>query len=227
MACAGCLHSDARRPRLHLWMHVASKASCSKRSNRLRRCASANKHYASTRCVQQPHTTRLLRLLARRASRRAAQTRVEVRVEVSVVEVRVVEFRVEVRMEVRVVPLPGARAARICAVQRSANVCTFSGAHFSAALPRGARSRASPRGRAALNGELRASKKDCYSKLYIFSWPPPSVGRPCRTTTERQGFVDGALGPANDARDGSAAQTPAGVAARDGQEVSFHKSVIS
>ena len=48
--------------------------------------------------------------------------------------------------------------------------------------------------------------------------PPPSVGRPCRTTTERQGVVDGALGPANDARDGSAAQTPAGVAARDGQE---------
>eukprot|EP00964_Phaeocystis_antarctica_P088927 scaffold56630_cov36-Phaeocystis_antarctica.AAC.1 len=48
--------------------------------------------------------------------------------------------------------------------------------------------------------------------------PPPSVGRPCKTTTERQGVVDGALGPANDARDGSAAQTPAGVAARDGQE---------
>eukprot|EP00964_Phaeocystis_antarctica_P069582 scaffold42297_cov56-Phaeocystis_antarctica.AAC.1 len=47
---------------------------------------------------------------------------------------------------------------------------------------------------------------------------PPSVGRPCRTTTERQGVVDGALGSANDARDGSAAQTPAGVAARDGQE---------
>ena len=51
------------------------------------------------------------------------------------------------------------------------------------------------------------------------AWRPPlSVGRPCRTTTERQGVVDGALGPANDARDGSAAQTPAGVAARDGQE---------
>eukprot|EP00964_Phaeocystis_antarctica_P030960 scaffold17523_cov98-Phaeocystis_antarctica.AAC.2 len=48
--------------------------------------------------------------------------------------------------------------------------------------------------------------------------PPPSVGRPCRTTTERQGVVDGALGPANDAHDGLAAQTPAGVAARDGQE---------
>eukprot|EP00964_Phaeocystis_antarctica_P000539 scaffold306_cov46-Phaeocystis_antarctica.AAC.2 len=48
--------------------------------------------------------------------------------------------------------------------------------------------------------------------------PPPSVGRPCRTTTERQGVVDGTLGPANDARDGSAAQTTAGVAARDGQE---------
>eukprot|EP00964_Phaeocystis_antarctica_P033123 scaffold18783_cov92-Phaeocystis_antarctica.AAC.1 len=48
--------------------------------------------------------------------------------------------------------------------------------------------------------------------------PPPSVGRPCRTTTERQGVVDGALGSANDARDGSAARTPAGVAARDGQE---------
>eukprot|EP00964_Phaeocystis_antarctica_P128446 scaffold92244_cov37-Phaeocystis_antarctica.AAC.1 len=48
--------------------------------------------------------------------------------------------------------------------------------------------------------------------------PPPSVGRSCRTTTERQGVVDGALGSANDARDGSAAQTPAGVAARDGQE---------
>ena len=44
------------------------------------------------------------------------------------------------------------------------------------------------------------------------------MGRPCRTTTERQGVVDGALGSANDARDGSAAQTPAGVAARDGQE---------
>ena len=97
----------------------ALKASCSKRSNRLRRCASTSKHYASTRCVQQPHTTRLLRLLARRASRRAAQPRVEVRVEVSVVQVRVVELRVEVRMEVRVVPLPGARAARIWAVQRS------------------------------------------------------------------------------------------------------------
>ena len=96
--------------------------ACLKRSNRLRRCASTSKHYASTQCVQQPHTTRLLRLLARRASRRAAQPRVEVRVEVSVVEVRVVELRVEVRMEVRVVPLPGARAARICAVQRSANV---------------------------------------------------------------------------------------------------------
>ena len=43
---------------------------------------------------------------------------------------------------------------------------------------------------------------------YIFrdaTRPPPSVGRPCRTTTERQGVVDGALGPANDARDGSAA----------------------
>eukprot|EP00964_Phaeocystis_antarctica_P113307 scaffold77351_cov37-Phaeocystis_antarctica.AAC.1 len=48
--------------------------------------------------------------------------------------------------------------------------------------------------------------------------PPHSVGRPCRLTTERQGVVDGALGSANDARDGSAAQTPAGVAARDGQE---------
>ena len=51
---------------------------------------------------------------------------------------------------------------------------------------------------------------------YIFRHalrPPPSVGRPCRTTTERQGVVDGAfMGPANDARDGSAAQTPAGVA---------------
>eukprot|EP00964_Phaeocystis_antarctica_P110873 scaffold75219_cov31-Phaeocystis_antarctica.AAC.1 len=56
---------------------------------------------------------------------------------------------------------------------------------------------------------------------YIFcdAWrPPPSVGRPSRTTTERQGVVDGALGSANDAGDGSAAQTPAGVAARDGQE---------
>ena len=95
--------------------------ACLKRSNRLRRCASTSWR-ASTQCVQQPHTTRLLRLLARRASRRAAQPRVEVRVEVSVVEVRVVELRVEVRMEVRVVPLPGARAARICAVQRSANV---------------------------------------------------------------------------------------------------------
>eukprot|EP00964_Phaeocystis_antarctica_P010076 scaffold5502_cov48-Phaeocystis_antarctica.AAC.2 len=48
--------------------------------------------------------------------------------------------------------------------------------------------------------------------------PPPSVGRPGRTTTERQGVVDGALGPANDTRDDSAAQTPGGVAARDGQE---------
>eukprot|EP00964_Phaeocystis_antarctica_P144371 scaffold110136_cov36-Phaeocystis_antarctica.AAC.1 len=48
--------------------------------------------------------------------------------------------------------------------------------------------------------------------------PPPSVGRPCRTTTERQGVVDGALGSTNDARDGWAAQTPAGVAARHGQE---------
>ena len=92
--------------------------ACLKRSNRLRRCASTSWR-ASTQCVQQPHTTRLLRLLARRASRRAAQPRVEVRVEVSVVEVRVVELRVEVRMEVRVVPLPGARAARIWAVQRS------------------------------------------------------------------------------------------------------------
>ena len=36
--------------------------------------------------------------------------------------------------------------------------------------------------------------------------PLPSVGRPGRTTIERQGVVDGALGPANDARDGSAAQ---------------------
>ena len=56
---------------------------------------------------------------------------------------------------------------------------------------------------------------------YIFrdaTRPPTSAGRPCRTTTERQGVVDGALGPANDARDGPAAQTPDGVAARDGQE---------
>eukprot|EP00964_Phaeocystis_antarctica_P004480 scaffold2421_cov81-Phaeocystis_antarctica.AAC.1 len=55
--------------------------------------------------------------------------------------------------------------------------------------------------------------------------PPPSVGRPCRTTTERQGVVDGALGPANNARDGSAAQTPARVAARDGQECSAQHTI--
>ena len=43
-------------------------------------------------------------------------------------------------------------------------------------------------------------------------------GPACRTTTERQGVVDSALGPGNDARYGSAAQTPAGVTARDGHE---------
>ena len=45
-----------------------------------------------------------------------------------------------------------------------------------------------------------------------------SAGRPCWTKTERQGLVDGALGPANGVRDVSTSQAPTAVAARDGAE---------
>ena len=38
------------------------------------------------------------------------------------------------------------------------------------------------------------------------------------TKTERQGLVDGALGPADDVRDVSTSQTSSAVAARDGAE---------
>ena len=45
-----------------------------------------------------------------------------------------------------------------------------------------------------------------------------SAGRPCWTKTERQGLVDGALGPADDVRDVWTSQTSTAVAARDGAE---------
>ena len=45
-----------------------------------------------------------------------------------------------------------------------------------------------------------------------------SAGRPCWTKTERQGLVDGALGPADDVRDVSTSQISSAVAARDGAE---------
>ena len=45
-----------------------------------------------------------------------------------------------------------------------------------------------------------------------------SAGRPCWTKTERQGLVDGALGPADDVRDVSTSQTSTAVASRDGAE---------
>eukprot|EP00964_Phaeocystis_antarctica_P096735 scaffold63001_cov75-Phaeocystis_antarctica.AAC.2 len=45
-----------------------------------------------------------------------------------------------------------------------------------------------------------------------------SAGRPGWTKTERQGLVDGALGPADDVRDVSTSQTSTAVAARDGAQ---------
>eukprot|EP00964_Phaeocystis_antarctica_P118330 scaffold82125_cov43-Phaeocystis_antarctica.AAC.1 len=45
-----------------------------------------------------------------------------------------------------------------------------------------------------------------------------SAGRPCWTKTERQGLVDGALGPADDVRDVWTSQTSTAVAARDGAQ---------
>ena len=54
-----------------------------------------------------------------------------------------------------------------------------------------------------------------------------SVGRPCWTKTERQGLVDGALGPANGVRDVSTSQASTAVAARDGAEPLAQPAVLA
>ena len=54
-----------------------------------------------------------------------------------------------------------------------------------------------------------------------------SAGRPCWTKTERQGLVDGALGPANGVRDVSTWQASTAAAARDGAEPLAQPAVLA